>query len=99
VNSLWRRPDPEGRSFLERHPQITVLDLGSDMPDETASPAWMETIAARGQFGYLMSVVKLLYESDWQVERFEEDFSDRVRLSVFRPRPVKSSRFENADPR
>jgi hypothetical protein len=93
VNSLWRRPDPEGRSFLERHPQVTVLDLGSDMPDETASPAWMETIAARGQFGYLMSVVKLLYESEWRVERFEEDFADRVRLSLYRPRPVKSSRF------
>ena len=93
VSSMWKRPNPEGRSFLERHPQITVLDLGSDMPDETASPRWMETVAAPGQFGYLMSVVKLMYESQWEVQRFEEDFRDRVRLSFFRPRPVKSSRF------
>jgi hypothetical protein len=92
VSSLWRRPDPEGDSFLEKHPQLTVLDLGCDMPDETASPEWMEKVAARGQFGYLMSVVKLLYESDWKVLRFEEDFQDRVRLSIFRPRPVKASR-------
>ncbi len=98
VNSLWRRPNPEGRSFLEKHPQITVLDLGCDMPDETASPAWMETVAAPGQFGYLMSVVKLMYESNWEVQRFEEDFRDRVRLSFFRPRPMRSSRFGAARP-
>jgi hypothetical protein len=92
VSSLWRRPDPEGDSFLEKHPQLTVLDLGCDMPDETASPEWMEKVAARGQFGYLMAVVKLLHESEWKVERFEEDFRDRVRLSIFRPRPVKATR-------
>ena len=94
VSSMWKRPDPNGQSFLERYPQITVLDLGCDMPDETAGPEWMEKIAARGQFGYLMSVVKLLYESDWQVQRFEEDFTDGVRLSLFRPRPIKAARRE-----
>ena len=92
VSSMWKRPDPNGRSFLERYPQITVLDLGCDMPDETAGPEWMEKIAARGQFGYLMSVVKLLYESDREVQRFEEDFTDGVRLSLYRPRPVKAAR-------
>ena len=81
---------PNGRSFLERYPQITVVDLGCDMPDETAGPEWMEKVAARGQFGYLMSVVKLLYESDWEVQRFEEDYTDGVRLSLFRPRLVKA---------
>ena len=85
VSSMWKRPDPNGRMFIERHPQITVLDLGCDMPDETAGPEWMDKIAARGQFGYLMSVVKLMYESDWEVQRFEEDFTDGVRLSLFRP--------------
>lgn len=88
VNALGRRPNLQGRGFLERYPQITVLDLGSDMPDETASPEWMEKIAARGQFGYLMANVKLLNESSWEVRRFEEDFGREVRLSVFRPRPV-----------
>ena len=39
-----------------------------------------------------MSVVKLLYESDWEVQRFEEDFTDGVWLSLFRPRPVKAAR-------
>ncbi|HXH06927.1 MAG TPA: M14 family metallopeptidase [Vicinamibacterales bacterium] len=99
VNSLWGRPhggggggSGEGRNFLSRHPEITVLDLGCDMPDETASPEWMEKIAARGQFGYLMAVVKLLYDSHWAVKRFEEDFRDAVRLSIFRPRPVKAAR-------
>ena len=92
VSSMWKRPDPNGRSFLERYPQITVLDLGCDMPDETAGPEWMEKVAARGQFGYLMSVVKLLYESDWEVQRFEEDFTDGVRLSLYRPRPIKADR-------
>jgi len=97
VNSMGRRPrgDEEGRGrggFLARHPQITVLDLGCDMPDETASPEWMDKIAARGQFGYLMANVKLLYDGQWEVNRFEEDFRDAVRLSVFRPRPVKAAR-------
>ena len=50
VSSMWKRPDPNGRMFIERHPQITVLDLGCDMPDETAGPEWMDKIAARGQF-------------------------------------------------
>ena len=93
VSSMLKRPDPNGQSFLERYPhQITVLDLGCDMPNETADPKWMEMIAARGQFGYLMSVVKLLYVSDWEVQRFEEDFTDGVRLSLFRPRPIKADR-------
>ena len=95
VSSMGSRPNPEGTrrpNFLEKHPQITVLRLGCDMPDETAGPEWMEKVAARGQFGYLMSVVKLLYDSQWEVQRFEEDFRDAVRLSVFRPRPVKASR-------
>ena len=92
VSSMWKRPDPNGRMFIERYPQITVLDLGCDMPDETAGPEWMDKIAARGQFRYLMSVVKLMYESDWEVQRFEEDFTDGVRLSLFRPRPVKAAR-------
>ncbi|MCI0409110.1 MAG: M14 family metallopeptidase, partial [Acidobacteria bacterium] len=99
VSALGRRPNPQGDSFIEKHPQITVLDLGCDMPDETASPAWMEKIAARGQFGYLMAMVKLLYESEWSVERFEEDFADGVRLSIFRPRPVKASREIQQAPR
>lgn len=88
VRSLWRQPDPHGSSFLERHPQITVLDLGSDMPDETASPQWMETMAARGQFGYLMANVRLLAESAAPIQRLEQDFGSAVRLSLFRPRPV-----------
>lgn len=92
VSSMWKRPDPNAQSFLERYPHITVLDLGSDMPDETASPEWMERVAARGQFGYLMSVVKLLYDSDWEVRRFEEDFRNGVRLSLFRPRPIEAAR-------
>jgi hypothetical protein len=97
VNSLWNRPAAESgngerRNFLQKHPHITVLDLGSDMPDETASPEWMDKIAARGQFGYLMANVKLLYDSHWEVKRFEEDFRDAVRLSVFRPRPIKAAR-------
>lgn len=62
------------------------------MPEETASPEWLETIAARGQLGYLMANIKLLYDSQWEVKRLEEDFRDAVRLSLFRPRPVKAAR-------
>ena len=39
--------DPAARSFLERHPQITVLDLGCDMPDETASGERLHDIHAK----------------------------------------------------
>jgi hypothetical protein len=49
-------------------------------------------MAARGQFGYLMANVKLLDESTWEVTRMEEDFGVEVRLSLFRPRPVKPAR-------
>lgn len=52
----------------------------------------MDKISARGQAGYLMSVVKLMNESDGEVQRFEEDFTDGVRLSLYRPRPVKAAR-------
>ena len=62
------------------------------MPDETPSPEWLETMAAPGQFGYLMANVKLINDSQYEIKRFDEDFSDRVSLSVFRPRPVKASR-------
>jgi hypothetical protein len=92
VSSLSQRPSHEAHSFLERYPQITVLDLGCDMPDETASPQWMENMAAAGQLGYLMANIKLLYDSKWHVTRYEEDFSDAVHLTVFRPRPVTVTR-------
>jgi hypothetical protein len=39
-----------------------------------------------------MANIKLLFDSHWEVQRFEEDFRDAVRLSVFRPRPVKAAR-------
>ncbi|MCR4340475.1 MAG: M14 family metallopeptidase [Gemmatimonadaceae bacterium] len=105
VNPMGGRPvHPEGRAavtpsvgrsrsnFAQRHPQITTLDLGNDMPDETASGEWMESFAAPGQLGHQRAVLKLLYESQWQVDRFEEDFGGGVRLSVFRSRPVKAGR-------
>jgi hypothetical protein len=92
VNSLSKRPDPAAQSFLERYPQVTVLDLGCDMPDETASPEWMQNMAAPGQLGYLMANVKLLYDSQWKVTRYEEDFADAVHLTMFRPRPIHATR-------
>ena len=103
VNPMGARPsNPQDRravgrsrsNFGQRHPQITVLDLGNDMPDETASGEWMERFAAPGQLGHQRALLKLLYESRWQVDRFEEDFGSGVRLSVFRPRPVKAGRLE-----
>ena len=92
VDSLWKQPNPRAQSFIERYPQLTVLDLGCDMPDEGASPQWLEHMACPGQFGYLMANLKLLYDSHYEVQRFEEDFKDTVHLSIFRPRPVKASR-------
>jgi hypothetical protein len=52
----------------------------------------MDSMAAPGQLGYLMATVKLLYDSEWHVTRYEEDFSDNVHLSVFRSRPIKATR-------
>lgn len=91
VNPMWRRPNPTGNSFLERYPQITVLDLGCDMPDEGASAQWMQHMAAPGQLGYLMANLKLIANSHYEVKRYEEDFRDTVHLSIFRPRPIKAS--------
>lgn len=82
----------EGRNFLSRYPQITVLDLGCDMPDETPSPEWLQKMAAPGQFGYLMANIKLITDSHYELKRFEEDYRDRVSLSVFRPRPLRAGR-------
>jgi hypothetical protein len=99
VSSLWGRPGgegggggAEGRNFLSRYPQLTVLDLGCDMPDETPSPEWLARVAAPGQLAYLMANLKLLNESHYELKRFDEDFRDRVSLTVFRPRPIKASR-------
>src|SRR5262249_11215850 len=104
---LWKHPDPNAGAargdkfaFVQRDPQITVLAVGCDMPDETASPDWMENMAARGQFGYLTAMMKLITQSHWTVERFEDDFQPAVRLSVFRPRPIKPARsVESIPPR
>ena len=50
----------------------TVLNRGTEAPDETAQGEWLNLVAKAG-FSYLMANVKYLSDGQYTVQRIEED--------------------------
>lgn len=67
-------------------PRITYISSGTEAPDETAQGEWMEIVASAG-LQWDLAVLKLLYDTEFKIERREEVSQDGVSLAVFRPRP------------
>jgi hypothetical protein len=76
----------EGGEGDASSPRITYISSGTEAPDETAHGEWMEIVASAG-LQWDLAVLKLLYDTEFKIERREEVSQDGVSLAVFRPRP------------
>jgi hypothetical protein len=68
------------------NPRITYISSGTEAPDETARGDWMKIVASAG-LQWDLAVLRLLYDTEFKIERREEATADGVSLAVFRPRP------------
>lgn len=75
------------------NPGITYISSGTEAPDETARGEWMQIVASAGLQSDL-AVLKLLYDTEFKIERREEVSQDGVSLTVFRPRPGTPPKLE-----
>jgi hypothetical protein len=77
-----------GRFSMNAWPQVTFFSGGTEAPDETAQGEWLNLVSKAG-FSYLMATVKYLRDSQYTVQRIEEDAArDAVSLTTIRVRPV-----------
>jgi hypothetical protein len=67
----------------------TVFSGSTEAMDETAQGEWLDLVSRMG-FGFLMASVRFLEEADTELYRLEEERRQKVRLSLTRPRPIKS---------
>jgi hypothetical protein len=74
-------------SAMVRYPNVTVLDLTSEAPDETAHGEWMKMVAGAGlQFD--LANLKFLAESQYEVKRKTDLYTNGAVLTITRKRPV-----------
>lgn len=82
-----RRPEGgQDRGEGASDPRITYISSGTEAPDETARGDWMKIVASAG-LQWDLAVLKLLYDSEFKIERREEASVEGVSLAVFRARP------------
>jgi hypothetical protein len=81
------KQDPQSGSFQARHPNVTVIELVQESPDETASGDWLELVAGAG-LAFDLASLEFLYESVHQVKRERKAEGEAVLLKVSRKRPV-----------
>ncbi|MFB0518438.1 MAG: M14 family zinc carboxypeptidase [Acidobacteriota bacterium] len=65
----------------------TVISGTNEAMDETAQGEWLLKEINMG-LAYLRAHIRLLYESEFSIHRWEEESGNRVVLTLFRPRPV-----------
>ncbi|MFB0543462.1 MAG: M14 family metallopeptidase, partial [Candidatus Bathyarchaeia archaeon] len=81
------RKNPAARSFMARYPEITVFSGSTEAPDETASGDWLELVCTAG-LAFDLAHLRFLYDSQYEVKRYEGEWRDCVSFSVERKRPV-----------
>jgi hypothetical protein len=71
-----------------RHPEVTVLELVTEIPDEIAHGAWMRLAAETGLESSL-AAARFLAESRFEVKRLNLRYEDGAVLRIERKRPVR----------
>ena len=69
----------------------TVFSGSTEAMDETAQGPWLDLVTRMG-FGYLMASVRFLDEAVYSLYRMEGESQGSVRISLTRPRPIRSGR-------
>jgi hypothetical protein len=73
-------------TFMQRHPQITLLEIVTEVPDEVAHDGWLKTIAHAG-LNVSLSCLRYLAENQQPVERFAHAEETVTKLRILRKRP------------
>jgi hypothetical protein len=73
--------------FLTRYPNITVFDATSEAPDETAHGDWLKMVAGGG-LEFDLANLRFLADSQYEVKRKTELYTNGAVLTISRKRPV-----------
>jgi len=80
------RPNPDGFTFMQRYPKITLLEIVTEVPDEVASGDWLKTLARAG-LEYSLACGKYLAENSSKPERTIQQSTHATTLKMRRWRP------------
>jgi len=79
------RPSPVAPTFMQRFPQVTILEIVTEVPDEVAHGVWLETLAQAG-LEFSLACAEYLAENNRPVERTIQHFQDSTVLRISRNR-------------
>jgi hypothetical protein len=79
-------PNPDGFTFMQRYPKITLLETVTEVPDEVAQGDWLKTLAQAG-LEYSMAHGRYLAENHSQPERTIHHAPHSTTLKMRRRRP------------
>ena len=86
-NGLKR--NPEGFTFMQRYPEITLLETVTEVPDEVAHGEWLKTLAQAG-LEYSLALARYLAENRSHPERTIHHTTHSTTLKIHRSRPWQS---------
>jgi hypothetical protein len=82
-------PSPDGFTFMQRHPHITLLETVTEVPDEVAHGDWLKTLAQAG-LEYSLAHGRYLAENGGRLERTIQHSTNTTALQIRRLRPWKT---------
>jgi len=83
------KPKADARDFMQRHPQVTFLEIVTEAPDETASGDWLKLVAQAG-LEFSLACSRYLAESGYVVERRAYHEAGETVFEMRRGRPPAS---------
>jgi len=84
------QPAPDGFTFMQRYPQITLLETVTEVPDEVAHGNWLKTLAEAG-LEYSLANARGLAEISHAPERTIRHSAHSTTLRMRRIRPWQSA--------
>jgi hypothetical protein len=78
--------NPEAFTFMQRHPEITLLETVTEVPDEVVQGDWLKTLAQAG-LEFSLAHAKYLAENCSQPERTIHHTAHSTTLKKRRRRP------------
>jgi hypothetical protein len=81
---------PDGFTFMQRHPEITLLEIVTEVPDEVAHGDWLKTLAQAG-VECSLAFGRHLAENPTQPERTIQHAARATTLKMRRRRSWQSA--------
>jgi hypothetical protein len=73
-------------TFMQKYPQITLLETVTEVPDEVAHGEWLKTMAQAG-LDVSLACIRYLAENQSTVELTTDHGPAETKLQIFRKRP------------